>query len=243
MAQAQSNWQPTTGDWSVVSNWSSIGGGNGSFINNGGTATITTNVTDYSGSGYVYVGGNGGGNGYVNMTGGILNPNGSSTPGYEAIGVASGSGIFTQSGGINVPYTAVPSADGNELDTGMYSSLQLGYSKGGYGEYDMSGGSLGVNVIYVGGNTDSQIPYNKALMNAGTGVFTQTGGAVGSLGTLGLSSSANNAIGLMVGGNWNGSNINVWDATTYSSLGTYTLGTAERHRLAALRRRHGVRGR
>ena len=143
----------------------------------------------------------------------------------EVIGAASGSGIFTQSGGINVPYAAVPSGAGDTPDTGSFSSLQLGYSKGGYGEYDMSSGSLGVNVIYLAGNTNSQNPYNKAWMNAGTGVFTQTGGSVGSLGTLGLSSPSNNAIGLMVGGNWNGSQTNTSaSATTYSSLGTYTLG-------------------
>ena len=66
----------------------------------------------------------------------------------------SGSGIFTQSGGINIPY-ASHRHFGTDCTT--FSSLQLGYSNGGYGEYDMSGGSLGVNAIYVGGNTDAQL--------------------------------------------------------------------------------------
>ena len=67
------------------------------------------------------------------------------------LGVDSGSGIFTQSGGINVPYVGHHGMTGDHNLT--FSSLQLGYTNGGYGEYDMSGGSLGVNVIYVGGNT------------------------------------------------------------------------------------------
>ena len=57
--------------------------------------------------------------------------------------------------------------------TGFYASLQLGPADGGYGEYRLSGGSLGVNAIYVGSTFD---PYQAYC---GTGVFTQTGGAVG----------------------------------------------------------------
>ena len=67
-------------------------------------------------------------------------------------------------------------AQGVNSGYSQFSSLQLGYSKGGYGEYDMSGGSLGVNVIYLGGNTDSQF-MSGGSMNCGTGVFTQTGGS------------------------------------------------------------------
>ena len=65
----------------------------------------------------------------------------------EIVGTASSSGIFTQQGGINNPYTN----DGNG-DSGSFPALQLGVSNGGYGEYDMSGGSLGVNGIFVGGS-------------------------------------------------------------------------------------------
>ena len=72
----------------------------GSVINNGGTATIATgqNATDTStnystpnnivligGSGY---GLNGSGNGYVNMSGGVLS--GSNPPLQEVLGVNSG---------------------------------------------------------------------------------------------------------------------------------------------------------
>ena len=82
-------------------------------------------------------------------------PSGSNTSNVqEVLGVDSGSGIFTQSGGVNVPYAAILEYSGYNL---VFTTLQLGYSNGGYGEYDMSGGSLGVNAIYVGGNTDSQM--------------------------------------------------------------------------------------
>ena len=76
----------------------------------------------------------------------------------------------------------------------------------------MSGGSLGVNVIYVGGNVNSQA--------AGTGVFNQTGGTIGSFIDPG---HTNNAIGLEVGGMWNGPTRGL--PLTTSNLGTYTLGS------------------
>ena len=76
------------------------------------------------------------------MSGGTLSQ-GSSIM-QEVLGVASGSGIFTQSGGVNVPFVAHPGYDSGAVP---FSNLQLGFSSGGYGEYDMSGGSLGVNAI------------------------------------------------------------------------------------------------
>ena len=72
----------------------------------------------------------------------------------EALGVASGSGIFTQTGGINCPYQQGSGAAGYS-----YNSIALGWSKGGYGEYDLSGGSVGVNAIFVGGNSVSCLLY------------------------------------------------------------------------------------
>ena len=121
-----------------------------------------------------------------------------------------------------MPY--VDASDNGEAAAPTFTTLQLGYYNGGYGEYNLSGGSVGVNVIYVGAN--SEAPHNaggQAMLNAGTGMFNQTGGSVGSLGTPGVS---NNAVGLMVGGNWS-LNVVTAAATTYSSLGSYTLGNAD----------------
>ena len=204
-------------------------------INNGGTVNITAgdNVTDtsngtsYNWGGYVYVGGSdfiggSGGNGYVNMTGGTLN---CSAKLHEILGVASGSGIFTQSGGVNVNYA--PTGANVSGDPGSYTSLELGYANGGYGEYDMSGGALGVNVINVGGNLLGYNGNGAVSLMAGTGVFNQTGGSVGSIGTLG---GASNTVGVMVGGNWTSSpgNYNTANGPAFyaSSVGSYTLGAA-----------------
>ena len=235
LAQAQypsQIWNAGTAAWSNTANWTAgnvldngwapgqLGGG--SVINNGGTATIGTgeNATDTSNNGLVIVGAGGSsfsqsGNGYVAMSGGTL-ANGASAL-TEVFGVTSGSGIFTQTGGTNAPFTLDPSGSVG-LSAGQYSAVVLGFSNGGYGEYDMSGGSLGANVIEVGANIVCQpLTSGKALMNAGTGVFTQTGGTIGSFGAL-----ENKAIGLMIGGDW--SNNLSKTATNYSSLGTYTLG-------------------
>ena len=175
-------------DWSTAGNWVSgpfggVGAGDqpvwvntGTVINNGGVATIGAgdNVTDSTGAGYVFVGGSdflggSGGNGYVNMTGGTL-----SGKVHDILGVASGSGIFTQSGGVNIPYARnINSSSGWPTD---FTSLELGYSNGGYGEYDLSGGAVGANAVYVGA---SEYTVFNSTMNAGTGVFNQTGGSVG----------------------------------------------------------------
>ena len=132
------------------------------------------------------------------MTGGTLGKIvGATLPLHEMLGVASGSGIFTQSGGVNIPY--VETSDVPQDGPPTISAVELGYSNGGYGEYDMSGGSVGADVLYVGA---SDFTIHNSTMNAGTGVFNQTGGSVGSLGALGLVSTTSKAVGLMVGGNW-----------------------------------------
>ena len=126
---------------------------------------------------------------------------------------AGGSGIFTQTGGVNVPYIADQLSSGTTVN---YSYLQLGISSGAYGEYDMSGGSVGVNAIFVGANQLASPSFQ-----AGTGVFNQTGGSIGS-----LSPSGSGAVGLAVGGNFTGSTYPAGSPFTSSSSGNYTLGTA-----------------
>ena len=192
----------------------------GTVINNGGTATIAypDNVGDYGGNNTVYIGGSssniagvgGNGNGYVTMTGGTLGSTPGATALQEIIGTASCSGIFTQQGGINTPYTI-----DNSGYSGVFPAVHLGVSNGGYGEYDMSGGSLGVNAIFVGGSD-----LNSSVWNCGTGVFTQTGGSVGRLPN---GSQPVQAVGLMMGGVWN-TDVGQQQTTTTSS-GVYTLGT------------------
>ena len=60
-------------------------------------------------------------------------------------GVTTASGIFTQSGGVNCPLAN--RSDLPRAGTYPYNTLEVGYGNGGYGEYNMSGGSLGVNAF------------------------------------------------------------------------------------------------
>ena len=162
LAEAQEvlNWNVApaagTASWANTANWTVIRISNTAtsmaLVDNGGTATIAAgnNVSDRSGSGNIVIGSSGsnyagdnGGNGFVTMSGGTLSGNGGAGPyAAEYLGYGGGSGIFTQSGGINAPYQVFNSYN--------YASVQLGPVVGGYGEYNMSGGSLGANAIYVG---------------------------------------------------------------------------------------------
>ena len=230
-AQAQYMWYWNgTGSaaWSGMANWTpgTFSGTywyRGSVINNGGTATIAAgdSVTDGSGNATIFVGGSSGslggngGNGYVNMSGGVLDS--SSSPLQEVLGVAAGSGIFTQSGGVNNSMFHVDNIPGD------FSSLQLGCTPGGYGEYDLQGGGLNACAIFVGGNNGLAPQTGSGVVDAGTGVFTQTGGSVGSFGIGG----SNNAVGLTVGGNWTNGNSYSRTPLSCSALGTYTLGNAD----------------
>ena len=229
LAQAQSGsvyWNVSgSAAWSNTANWTNgYPAGGGTIISNGGTATISAgdSVTDLSfGNTDAIINIGGGGNGYVNMSGGTLSyPVGASYPALtEFLSYQAGSGVFTQTGGINVPYNEVTNpglAAGNVLN---YSSLQLGYKDGGYGEYNMSGGSLGVNEICVGANSGQGQQYG---MYSGTGVFTQTGGSVGDS----SASGSNQAVGLAIGGNWGGQTLgNTQPNKCTTSSGVYTLGT------------------
>ena len=238
LAQAQGNanwsWNVTTGDFTVSSNWntnnSSYSYVLGSVIDNGGTATVaaggTAAATDQSGNGILYIGGystpgvNGGtldttagGNGYSKMSGGTVNIAqqilGTS---FLADGVTTTSGIFTQTGGVNCPFTPGPTYP--DAGTYPYNTLEVGYGNGGYGEYDMSGGSLGVNCIYVGASAANP------TVSYGTGVFTQTGGSIG---RLAAGSASVQPLGLMVGGNWTGQYFGNKAAALTTGVGTYNM--------------------
>ena len=152
-AHAWSYWVVPTGDWTVTTNWNTSLDGSGltgvptdyAYIDNNGTCTITAtdggiNLLN------LYVGDTHG-SGTLEMNGGSLHaPDGLVI--VEQLGVAGGSGVFTQTGGLNCPFLG----EGNE----GYSQLLVGYTIGGYGEYDMGGGSLDVNAIFVAGNPDTR---------------------------------------------------------------------------------------
>ena len=233
LAQAQnypSYYWNTSGpaDWTSA-NWTTAMDANyyngASLIINGGTANITSSVNDQSGGGFVIVGGtdpNGSGNGYVNMTAGTL---GGSSVLQEVLGVSSGSGVFTQTGGVNGNFNGEGSSSSANYQN-SYTSVQVGAGPGGYGEYDLGGnGQLNTAALFVGGNNGQKAWNNQGVSDAGTGVFNQTTGSVGSFGA---NVYTNNAVGLAVGGEFTPGTVKSSTATRYvaSAVGTYTLGNA-----------------
>ena len=225
------NWTANNSFWIESGNFSQ----GGSVINNGGTVTITTgdNVTDATGNKSIYIGGGNtigvtGGNGYVLQSGGLLAPT-TSWPLQEQLGVGDSNysggtvyqGIYTQTGGTNFGIILIPS---RRLSPTSFAALQVGYSNGGYGEYDLSGGFVGPNLITVGANEyQSNV---SSLANAGTGVFNQTGGSVGAIGGVSGVTGGNQAVGLTVGGDWiynPASILKTTGGTNWTSVGTYNL--------------------
>lgn len=109
---------------------------------------------------------------------------------WASVNGVTGSGVFTQYGGTNIPYVANLQVGG--VSSNWFNSLQLGTANGSYGEYDMyldaSGNAptLTPNAIFVGGCR--QAAYSSGFGSAGwstatcgTGVFNQTAGTIGAL--------------------------------------------------------------
>ena len=101
LAQAQNtwNWAASSGHWSVSGNWNPNGvpaAGDTATIDNNGTVII--DATDGTANLSILNMGDASGSGYLTMSGGALGGAGL----QEVIGVVSGgSGVFTQSGGVN----------------------------------------------------------------------------------------------------------------------------------------------
>ena len=117
-------WGVPSGNWSQAVNWGGTvpGYSDNATIDNGGTATVSL-IGQQAWDLYL---GNTAGSGTLNMTAGGLAVNG------EYVGY-SGSGGFTQSGGINT-----------------VSNLYLGYGSTGVGTYNFGGGNLSATYGYVG---------------------------------------------------------------------------------------------
>ena len=188
---ADDYWNVNSGDWSDTNPcpWS-LGveptSSDNAYIQNGGTANITTNSAACNS---LYLGATA--SGTINMTNGSLSAYG------EIIGY-SGTGTFTQTGG----------------NTPALNTIFLGYNSGSYGSYTLSGtgqlsasndeyiGYSGTGIltqtggtnsnstaygIYLGYNSGSNGTYiltetghlstgNEYIGNSGIGTFTQTGG-------------------------------------------------------------------
>ena len=135
---------PNSGDWSVATNWtgglptSSVT----AYVVNGGTVNVTQ-LGETCGTLSL---GSGAGSGTVQMTGGSL-----SAVSYENVG-DSGTGTFTQSGGIN----------------NCGASLYLGENTGSSGAYNLNGGLLILSSLSQGSGS-AAFNFSGGTLRAGSG--------------------------------------------------------------------------
>lgn len=190
LADAQTDWQVSTGDWAVSTNWT-LGEPTSSdtaYINNGGTAQIAEGDVAEN----LTLGELAGQSGDLNMTAGSL-----TVPDTEDVGDG-GDGSFVQSAGTNFTGTlslgATNGASGSyELDNGnlnVNGAEFIGHISGplagtaGSGTFTQSGGVNLVQTLYIAGELDDKGKYDLSggTLDAGTvvfansGTFTQTGG-------------------------------------------------------------------
>jgi fibronectin-binding autotransporter adhesin len=175
-------WQVSTGDWSVASNWGGTLPDSSSIaiVTNNGTANITLLGAT---CGTLSLG-SGAGSGSVLLSAGSLGSD------VNSVG-ASGTGIFTQTGGTNSASNLflgydVGSSGNYSFGGGLLSSggLYVGYS--GSGSFTQSGGTNSSGSLYLGYLSDSIGTYDlrggqlaardEHLDGAGNAVFNQTGG-------------------------------------------------------------------
>jgi hypothetical protein len=150
------NWNDGNGNWSVPGNWSPNGvpaaGDDVNIVTSGFGRTVTLDV-DTPSLGLLSIDLSGAGTDTLSDAGGHnLTAAGIYVGGYSGAGPTNGTGAISQSGG-TIATTAT-----------SFSNLYLGYGEGSSGAYTMSGGTLTVNGYEYDGF-------------AGTGSFTQTGGA------------------------------------------------------------------
>ncbi len=187
LAQAATyTWQVASGEFGAASNWGGTlpGSSDNALINNGGTASVAQgNPT----CGDLTLGVSGG-SGSVNMTGGSLS---AISGGREYVGY-SGTGTFTQSGGMNTVnnFLLLGNVNGSgsyNLTGGNLTAIFEYVGNAGRGSFTQSGGTHAVpGEFFVGSNAGSNGSYNLSggsfsagyefVGNSGMGSFAQSGG-------------------------------------------------------------------
>ncbi len=215
-------WNVTSGDWATSANWN-LGAvptsTSGVYINNGGTAAVTTTGSASS----LYVGYAATDSGAVSLTGGSLSTS------SEQIGFY-GLGSFCQTDGLNA----------------VRYSLELGYTNGASGQYSLNGGTVSAKDEDVGySGTGIFLQTGGANTIAGTLAIARSLGAVGTYSLdAGQLSAAYEQVGLSgkgtltqtggtnVVGSW------LYIANASSSVGAYSLSggslTAYRESVGAI---------
>lgn len=178
---ANFNWTNAgTGDWATPGNWDAGtpggGGGNFVFINNGGTANITSTTNSIQDP---FIGNGGGAVGHVNQTAGDH-----SNVGWTFIGRNGGTGTWDLSGSTNLTTGRIylgGTRDVGGAGTGTMtvsttgtvtatSDLSVG-TVGGTGTLNVTSGNVKANSWMIIGET-------QAGLGGSTGVVNQTGGTV-----------------------------------------------------------------
>ena len=163
-----------TGDWSVASNWNASVPASADivYINNGGTASVTT-AGDVGTT--LYLGNVGAQSGSINQNGGTLAI--SSTLYLGA--VSNGTGTFTQSGGTDswalayIGYAGTGSGIYNQTGGSLTMTNALYIGSSGTGTFTQSGGTDSLFTGYLGQNADSSGTYNHSSGNVTfSGIFT-----------------------------------------------------------------------
>ena len=183
-------WAPSSGNWSVASNWGgTVTSSDYACISNGGTATITlTSATCYGLDLGVHNTTQGG---TILMTSGSLN---CST--YETVGQGYGQVTFNQAGGTNQTNVLYVGWDGQcssatyVLSGGqLYANWELAGESGLSGSFSQSGGSnivgeldLSSNARYTLSDTGQISANDEKIGIFGSATFTQTGGTNALLG-------------------------------------------------------------
>lgn len=200
-----------SGDWATAGSWNTGtvpggGGGNFVYVNNGGTATISSDTNSIQDP---FVGRGAGNSGTVNQIAGNHN-----NVGWTFIGDNGGTGAWNMSGSTNLTtgrlYLGGLRGAGTAGGTGTFTMSSTGVAQfnsdlsvgthGGSGTLNVNSGTVNAASWFIIGETEGGL--------GSTGVVNQTGGVVGN-----ATSDANGRL-------WLGSHEN---GSTASSSGTYNI--------------------
>ncbi len=208
---ANFTWTAGTSNWATAANWTGGvpggGGGNFAFINNGGTANITSTTNSIQD---VFVGSGAGTVGHVNQTAG----NHANT-GWSFIGVNGGTGTWDMSGSTNMSTGLIYLGGRRDAAGGGAGTMTMNSTGTVTASSDFSVGTRGgngtLNVNNGNVNASGWLIIGETVNGTGgsTGVVNQTGGTV--------TQAATDANGRL----WLGSNEG--GSAGGSSSGTYNL--------------------
>lgn len=167
-------WNAGSGDYFGAGNWTPAGppsSGSNVFINNGGTANVTTGLSTPNS---VNLGSTAGGSGTLAMTGGSIYADGGIKIGEVGTGVATVSNAYLNTGngslfvgGQNGTGTGTLTVSGNDSRVSSTDDFIIG--RAGTGTFNMSGGYAAAHFTVIG-------KFGAGVWNQSGGLFVQQGG-------------------------------------------------------------------